>query len=100
MYRAEKRKSFPRRRRLVALERAAKALKEALATAAVHDLRTAPYERAVATANMVATRLADLIELTDPVEPVLRAAGERVRQRRRAPERASWANERRRKGGG
>jgi hypothetical protein len=104
MYAAERRKNFPRRRRLVALERAARALKDALATAAVHDPGTAPYVRAVGTANAVATRLTDLIEVTDPIEPVLRAAGARVRPRAAKPAQRGvprWAvGDRRRKGGG
>jgi len=99
MYAAERRKNFPSRRRLGALERAARALKDSLATAAVHDPGTAPHERAVATVNAVVGRLADLIEVTDPLTPIIEAAGKRVRPRRRAPERESLG-ERRRKGGG
>jgi hypothetical protein len=51
-------------------------------------------------ADGVARRLGDVVEITDPVMPILEVAGKRVRPRKRAAERASWASERRRKGGG
>jgi hypothetical protein len=102
MWAAEKRRSFPSAKRLRALEKAAQELKAAMSTAAVHDAGTAPYERAKATAEAIATRLADLVELTTPMEPVLQVAGERIRKvRRRSTEKVPhWAKGRQRNGGG
>jgi hypothetical protein len=81
IYAAEKRRAFPSQSRLLAVQRAAKALHDATAMAAVHDPGTAPYRRAVGIAESVTAKLADLIELTTPMEPVLLIAGARVRRR-------------------
>lgn len=102
MWRAEKRRSFPSARKLKALERFARELQEAQRIAATHDPGTAPYQKALAAADGVARRLADVVDVTDPVMPVLEAAGRRVQRRARATRRAplDWAVGARRRGGG
>jgi hypothetical protein len=99
VFAAEQRRSFPNARKLRTIERLARDLQQAATLAATHDPGTAPYAKALGMADAVARRLGDVIEITDPVMPILEAAGKRVRPRRRAAERESWA-ERRRKGGG
>jgi hypothetical protein len=49
-----------------------------MACAEQHDPGTAPYERALSHADGVAFRLADVVQVYDPLEPVLKAAGDRV----------------------
>jgi hypothetical protein len=100
VFAAEKRRSFPKPRKLKTLERLARELQDAVTLAATHDPGTLPYEKAMGMADGVARRLGDVVELTDPVMPILEAAGKRVRPKKQAAERASWASERRRKGGG
>src|SRR5689334_18251784 len=78
MWRAEKRRNFPSARKLKTLERFARELQDAQKLAATHDAGTAPYEKALSVADAVARRLADVIDVTDPVMPVLEAAGRRV----------------------
>jgi hypothetical protein len=96
IFAAEKRRSFPKPRKLKTLERLARDLQQAVTLAATHDPGTLPYEKARGMADGVARRLGDVVAIT----PILDAAGKRVRPRKRAPERASWASERRRRGGG
>jgi hypothetical protein len=65
----------------------------ALKMASVHDPKTAPYIRACKQAEAAALRLADLATLVDPIEPVLRVAGERVigAGSRRSEDEYRWA---------
>jgi hypothetical protein len=102
MWRAEKRRNFPSGRKLRALEGFARELKHASTLAATHDPGTLPYAKAIGTADGVARRLADVIDITDPVMPVLEEAGRRVRLKPRTAARAprDWAVGTRRKGGG
>ena len=101
VFAAEKHRNFPNPRKLRSLERLARELQQAVTLAATHDPGTLPYAKALGMADGVARRLGDVIELTDPVMPILEVAGKRVRLRkRRTAERAGWAIERRRKGGG
>jgi hypothetical protein len=82
LYAAEKGKASPSPRRLAAIESLAETLRRSRRIAADHDPGTAAYERAIASAESVVPRLADLVTLVDAVAPLLKAAGDRVRGRR------------------
>jgi hypothetical protein len=54
-------------------------LSNATSSAEQHDPGTAPYERALSRADGVAFRVADVVSVVDALEPVLKAASDRVR---------------------
>jgi hypothetical protein len=79
LYAHEKAKPFPPTVKLRKIERLAKELSGAIASAKWHDPGTAPYERALSRADGVAFRVADLVDIVDTLEPILKAASHRVR---------------------
>ncbi|HEX4338091.1 MAG TPA: hypothetical protein VH062_19410 [Polyangiaceae bacterium] len=82
VYVHERSKPRPDGRKLRRIERLATELTAAMTSAEQHDLGTAPYERALSRADGAAFRLADVVQVYDPLEPVLKAAGDRVRGKR------------------
>jgi hypothetical protein len=89
MWAAEKSRPFPGAVKLRKIERLARELAGAIASADVHDPGTAPYERALSRADGVARRVADVVECYDPIEPVVTVAGKRVRGKYRSAA-AAW----------
>jgi hypothetical protein len=83
MYRVESRQPVPARRKLALIEELARELKDADLEARMSAPGSTVYLESCARAEAVAVRLADLVELTDAVEPVLLAAGARVRKANR-----------------
>jgi hypothetical protein len=83
LYAHEKAKPFAPTLKLRNIERLAKELSDAIASAKWHDPDTAPYERARSRADGVAFRvgrdLVDVVDVVDTLETVLRAASHRVR---------------------
>jgi hypothetical protein len=78
MYRQERDKRSPSPVRMQRIERLAREFLGAYKMAAAHDPETAPYVRACKQAESAALRIGDLVTVVDPIEPVLRVAGERV----------------------
>jgi hypothetical protein len=78
MYRQERDKRSPSPVRMQQIERLAKEFLGAYRMASAHDPETAPYVRAIKQAESAALRLGDIATMVDPIEPVLRVAGERV----------------------
>jgi len=78
LYAADKARGAGQRRlrriREVALE-----LRRAMDLAADHDAGTPAHRAAIRDAERATRRLADLVDVTTPLEPMLLAAGERVR---------------------
>ncbi len=99
LYAYEKAKAFPPARKLRSIERLARDLSLSMATAEQHDPGTAPYERALSLADGVALRVADVVDIVDPLEPVLKAASHRVRGSRPKEQerRFQWATDRKRR---
>jgi hypothetical protein len=77
---AEERRRSPGSQRLRKIERVAREFLDASRMAYAHDPGTAPHERAITQAETAALRLGDLVSIVDPLEPVLKAAEERVRR--------------------
>ena len=65
--------------RLAGIEKLARELRAAVALARGHELGTEEHARAWAIADRATLRLADLVDVTTPLEPTLLVAGERVR---------------------
>jgi hypothetical protein len=78
MYRQERDKRSPSPVRMQKIERLAREFLGAYKMAAAHDPETAPYVRACKQAENSALRLDGIVTVVDPIEPVLRVAGERV----------------------
>jgi hypothetical protein len=66
-------------RRLSAIQAVAMELRKAMDLASEHGPGTLGHSAAWSRAERATYRLADLVDVTTPVEPVLKAAGERVR---------------------
>jgi len=75
----EKGLPFPSTLRLQKIERLARELTGAMASAEQHDPGTTPYERALSRPDGAAFRVADVVEVYATLEPVLKAASARVR---------------------
>jgi hypothetical protein len=78
MYRQERNKRSPSPVRMQKIERLAREFLGAYKMAAAHDPETSPYVRACKQAQNAALRLDGIVTVVDPIEPVLRVAGERV----------------------
>lgn len=98
LYACEKAKPFPPVRKLRKIERLARELGDAMLSAEQHDPGTAPYERALSRADGVAHRIRDVVDVFDSLEPVVKAAIDRVlgRKPKEQERRSTWSTGRRR----
>ncbi len=97
LYAYEKAKPFPPTRKLRKIERLARELGEAMMSAEQHDPGTAPYERALSRADGVAHGLREVVDIVDSLEPVVKAAIDRVlgRKPKEQERRFTWSTGRR-----